>query len=142
MGPSGETVRLIEDFLMGPIYPWNSQADQYPPVGTPGVTYFAGKLPNNPVPIDCLLYYSPEGELRGIANHYAVDYPPMEVAGNFLVLVHPKYQNRGVGTALLDELVRRYDVNFTQQKYSRKGLALIARYLITHRNYNIVVENT
>lgn len=80
-------------------------------------------------PIDCLLYRGEDGELLGVLNHYPADYPPLERAGNFLVLVKPSARRRGIGTLLLDELDTRYGLKAEQQAYSAPGRALVAHWL-------------
>lgn len=77
-------------------------------------------------PIDCLLYRGEDGELLGVLNHYPADYPPLERAGNFLVLVKPSARRRGIATLLLDELDTRYGLKAEQQAYSAPGRALVA----------------
>ena len=38
------------------VFPWESQASQYPAWGPEGVAYFAGDVGDNVPPVDCLLY--------------------------------------------------------------------------------------
>ncbi len=72
---------------------WEGQAEQYPPAGEPGIGYFAGDA-GFAQPVDCLLWRDETGALRGILNHYPVDMPPWEQAGNLTVLVQPGWRRR------------------------------------------------
>lgn len=120
--------------------PWESQVVQYrdaPPPEAPGITYFAGDVsdvhPGKP-PVDCLLYWEwnpKRTRLRivGIANHYPVDYPPWEEAGNVNVWVRKSHQRRGIATALYDEAVRRWNVSLVGQRFTPSG-ARLAEHLI------------
>lgn len=122
-------------------YSFESQARQYPKVGPPGLDYFAGEVeiarlqhPSGAyVPIretvDCLLYRNSRGAVIGILNHYPVDMPPYEQAGNVNIYVHPRRRRRGVGSTLLREARRRWGFDATQQSYTEAGLALIRHVL-------------
>ena len=116
------TPRMVQ----GPMLTWESQACQYPSTGEPGITYLAGDIPDEE-PVNCLLYYGKDGRLAGILNHYAVDYPPYEQAGNANTFVHPLKRRQGIATALLKEAMRRWDIDLSQQQYSREGLVLVTR---------------
>lgn len=107
--------------------PWKSQADQYPPFGQPGVSYYPGTLPSGNV-VDCLLYRDQGGILRGILNYYGFD-SQWEKTGNVNVWVQPGHQRQGIGTALIAEAVERWDIDFNQQRYSRAGAELAAQWL-------------
>lgn len=115
-----------------PIFPftWQSQVKQYPPAGEPGMGYFAGSLsdPDLP-PVDCLLWRSDDGALRGILNHFPVDYPPWEQAGNITLIVDPTRRRQGIAHRLLAEADRRWDVPWTQQGYTKDGLLTVVRFL-------------
>jgi len=107
---------------------WESQVCQYPPVGEPGISYFAGDVsdsfPDKP-PIHCLLYRAPRGILVGILNFYEVDYPPHEQAGNINVFVKANQQRKGIGTALVLEALGRWPQILSHpQRYSAAGVAL------------------
>lgn len=110
--------------------PWWSQVQQYPEIGEPGISYFAGEIEGYDVPVDCLLFRDGEGRLRGILNHYAIDYPPWEKAGNVNVFVDPTAQRKGIGTALAREAQRRWGpINVEQQSYTLAGVALMKHLL-------------
>lgn len=105
---------------------WESQAQQYPrwrPGGW-GLTYFAGVVDSDLPPIDCLLYYSDTGYLVGILNHYSIDYPPWEKAGNVNVWVHPRWQRQGIATRLVSAAIGRWKIDLTQQRFTPEGRAL------------------
>jgi GNAT superfamily N-acetyltransferase len=101
-------------------FSWESQEMQYPDSGPEGITYFAGEVPDAP-PVDCLLYRNRFGKLIGILNHYSVDYPPWEKAGNFAVWIHPAYRRQGIATSLFEEAERRWNVRLDGQLYSIAG---------------------
>lgn len=113
-------------------FSWESQASQYPLDGPPGViSYFAGDV-GAAEPVDCLLWRDGGGVLVGILNHYPIDYPPLERAGNFLVFVREDQRLQGIGSALLDEARRRWTIDLTQQLYTVDGHKFITHY-VRHR---------
>lgn len=109
--------------LPGVAFSWESQYEQYPKRSSPGIKYFAGHMEQGTV--DCLLYYDDNGRLRGILNHYPFTYLPYEVEGNVNIWVDPKYQRRGVATALLTEAMKRWEFRPQQQSYTEAGEAFI-----------------
>lgn len=112
--------------MPNPAYSFESQARQYLPLGEPGIGYFAGVIESHLPPVDCLLWRDTHGLVRGILNHYPIDYPPWEHAGNVNIWVHPDFQRRGIATALVDECEERWGpINFDQQQYSDSGLAFM-----------------
>ena len=126
---------MIETFQMTPgtVFSFESQVCQYPRLGAPGIDYFAGVIPihaeRGDPPIDCLLWRDEQGLVRGILNHYPVDYPPHERAGNINLYVHPEWRRRGIATALLREAERRYgSTRWAQQRYSPDGLQMMLHY--------------
>lgn len=100
---------------------WDSQVCQYPWKGEPGVSYFAG-IEGDAV-IHCLLYREDRGFVVGILNYYDQDFPPFETKGNVNLFIHRKYKRHGIGTALWNEAVRRWDVTLETQRFSPEGLA-------------------
>lgn len=120
-----------------PILPWDSQVIQYPELGEPDtIELFLGdeseNFPGLP-PINCLLWRDHDGRIRGILNHYPVDYPPWEKAGNVNVFVQPGWKKRGIGTALVDKAIELFgELNFHQQTYSPEGMQFLLRYRRKH----------
>lgn len=110
------------------ILPWESQVHQYPETGDPGISYFRGDLTDGRW-VDCLLWRDREGLLRGILNHYPVDVPPWERAGNFNIYVDPRFYRQGIGTELVTEADLRWSLDFEQQDYTPNGAKLVAKYL-------------
>jgi ribosomal protein S18 acetylase RimI-like enzyme len=108
---------------IGMAFTRDSQKDQYPALGDPGISYFAGVTPDGNV--DCLLYRDVSGEVIGILNYYSIDFPPWETAGSANVWVDPKRQREGIGTALWLEAVARYNVDPTVQRYTNLGAKFI-----------------
>lgn len=111
------------------VYSWESQVHQYldaPAPETEGVTYYPGWTPGGVV--DCLLYWKPTstGRMRivGILNHYPIDFPPLEIAGNVNIWVRVPNQRQGVATALLEEAASRWKINLDQQRFTAAGAAL------------------
>jgi len=118
---------VIPDFAM---YSWASQAMQYPTKGEPGFRHTVEhNRPDDGMPIDCLLYYAESGDLVGILNHYPVDIPPYEKAGNINLWVHPDAQRMGVGMRLVTEADRRWRIDFNRQQFTEAGAMLARRYL-------------
>lgn len=115
--------------LQGPVLSWESQVNQYPQFAEPGIGYFAGEV-GRAKPVDCLLWRDVTGRVRGILNHYPIDMPPWERAGNINLWVHPDWQRQGIGTALLTEAATRWGpFDPEQQQYTEAGEAF-ARHLI------------
>lgn len=115
---------------------WESQVVQYRDAPEPdeeGITYYEGDVsetyPDAP-PVDCLLYWRrriPGGtalHVVGILNHYPVDYPPHERAGNVNVWVRAPQQRQGIATRLWDEAVRRWGVRLEEQRFTASGALL------------------
>jgi uncharacterized protein YndB with AHSA1/START domain len=95
------------------MYPWESQAAQYPPTGPPGVSYFRGDV-NKELYVDCLLYRDETGALVGILNRYPTAFPPHEREGDQNVWVRPDRRRQGIGTALLTEASFRWPSAFVR----------------------------
>ena len=110
---------------------WEYFAADYPATGEPGIVYrrdVAAKFGPNAVS-ESLLCYDRDGKLVGILNYFPNNVPFLERAGNFNVIVHPKSRRRGIGTSLLHEAVKRWPINFEQQRYSHSGARLIHNFL-------------
>lgn len=114
------------------VFSWDNQAAQYDEDGPPGVGYFRGEVEEMEAKghpdfyVDCLLYRGADGTLLGILNHYPmtdpVNRPPLEVAGNVNIWVHPDHYGQGIGTALFIEAQERWGpINLDQQRYTTPG---------------------
>lgn len=116
-----------------PIFPftWDSQVRQYAPTGEPGLSYFAGVMPSSPdkPPVDCLLWRSDDGVLRGVLNYFPVDYPPWEQAGNITLLVDPDWRRQGIAHRLLADADSRWRIVWTQQAFTKDGLLTVLAFL-------------
>lgn len=112
---------------------WENQSVQYTAVKPdgPGITYFRGAV-SETIWVDCLLKFDTELQLVGILNHFPVDAPPWEVAGNITMFVRPDRYRRGIATELMDEARRRWNVNLNQQEFTRDGAAFVNRYVARH----------
>jgi hypothetical protein len=115
------------------LFSWNSQACQYPAEGPAGVSYFRGNV-SEVLWVDCLLYRNEAGQLLGILNHYPLDWPPFEKAGNINIWVCPEHLQQGIGTALLTEAFRRWPINLLQQRYTVAGLQFVRRFVEREMN--------
>lgn len=114
------TVSVTVPFLR---FGWDSQVGQYPADGPAGISYFRGEI--SPTEwVDCLLWRDSRGQLLGILNHFPIALPPEE-PGNFTVFVRADAQRRGIGRALVEEAIRRWDVKLLEQAYTPSGAALI-----------------
>lgn len=107
-----------------PDWAWESQKDQYPTSGPEGISYFKGEIDARTW-VDCLLYFK-GGQLVGVLNHFPKDMGP-ERKGNVLVLVDPAFQRQGIGSALLTEAVKRWDVDPHRQDHTPAGKAMVKR---------------
>ena len=120
--------------LDGPVWPFRSQAKQYPDDGPPGISYFKGVVDDSTW-VDCLLYRDDSGKVIGILNHYPFalvdpdDPRIVERRGNINIFIDPKHQGKGIATKLVDEAVSRYNVDLRRQRYSEEGANFINRYI-------------
>jgi len=110
-------------------YSWESQAEQYAYLDTPGINHERHDVGEFGAPnvIDCLLWRDEAGRLRGILNYYQND-GELERAGNVNLWVHPDWERRGVGTTLLREAMQRWPIDLAQQRYTPKGAAFAERF--------------
>ena len=129
-----------------PSFDFESQVGQYPATGEPGVSYFKGDLgaknsKGEPMHADTLLYRDDNGKVIGILNHYPMDITTraqggvyrgmtmlIEKAGNVNLMVDPGEQQRGVGSALLKDAIKRWDVDLSKQDYTQEGRAFARRF--------------
>ena len=120
------------------ILPFSSQVVQYPKEGPLGLSYFRGEddyLRGLGWWVDCLLYRDKNGKILGILNHYPqnmpAEYPggPSEKKGNINIFINPNNKKSGIGTALLEEAIKRYDVDLNKQRYSEEGANFINNYV-------------
>ncbi len=114
---------------------WESQARQYPKNGT-GITYFKGEFEDNTW-VDCLLYYGYDNKLHGILNHYPCEIPPYQKAGSVNIQIRPDRRRKGIATALLDEAIKRFNINLEIQEYTPDGEKFIKKYKRSSRIYKI-----
>ena len=115
--------------LIPPAYSWQSQARQYAyrvkdAAGIHLERHHLGEWPNW-TQIDCLLYRDEDGLLIGILNYYCDSNNPEEQQGNANIWVKPDRQRQGIGTALLREAMRRWDIDLNQQKYTTQGVLFV-----------------
>jgi GNAT superfamily N-acetyltransferase len=113
------------------LFDFASQADQFDPIGPPGVSYVKGD-PGDGLYVDCLLYRNEQGRTVGVLYHYPVDMP-FERQGNINVIVDPAVRRQGIATQLLDAARRITAINWDQQSYTDDGRALVEQYLNSKR---------
>lgn len=121
----------LRDRIVFPeVYSWQSQASQYLNVAPnkTGVEYFKGDMGGGKF-VDCLLYKAKDGYLLGILNHYPFDFLPYERKGNVNIWVNPDFKCCGIGTELLNEAMKRWDINFHQQRFTPEGYAFVTKFL-------------
>jgi len=114
--PKKDVVRLNFDF--------QSQADQYPEKGKPGVSYFKGVIDDESY-VDALLWRDKQGKVRGIFNHYPMEFPGFEKKGNFNMMVDPEFQRQGIARQLFAEADRRWKLDLKQQTWTKDGRQFI-----------------
>jgi GNAT superfamily N-acetyltransferase len=111
---------------------WESQEVQYPATGPPGVTYFAGVVSADTLPVDCLLWRDDDGLLCGILNHYPQDYG-LQAKGTANMWVRPGYHGRGIGTALALAARERFPrIDRQLQRYTADGAGFVMAFLARH----------
>lgn len=121
---------------MPPYLAWAEQAPQYErpdiPDRSPGTHHWTvpPELVDGVV-IECLLHYDESG-LIGILNYFPKG-SPMDLPGDVTVVVHPARQRRGVGTTLVQEARRRWNVDLEDQCTTPAGAALIASLQEDHK---------
>jgi len=120
-------------------FDYASQASQFPVKGKPGLTaqteeveparkvmLASGRSVTEPAKkVDILTHRGEDGKLQAILYHYPQDIHPFEKKGNVNVFVSPDAQRQGLGTKLLKEADKRYDINFEQQEWTSGGRKLI-----------------
>lgn len=115
-------------------FSFESQVKQYPLEGEPNtIELYLGVQEGFDVPINCLLFRDEVGEVRGILNHYPIDYPPFERAGNVNVFVDPTFRRRGVAIRLIQEAEDRFGpLDLEQQRLTREGYELVKSIIRRH----------
>jgi ribosomal protein S18 acetylase RimI-like enzyme len=110
-------------------FSWESQARQYAFRAEPGMhweRHSLGRL-GDMTQIDCLLARDDDGLTIGILNYYLDSNNALEKKGNVNIWVRPDRQRQGLGTAMLREAQKRYNIDFDQQRYTQDGMAMIRR---------------
>lgn len=125
--PLGETMmETIPDSLM---FTWESQRDQFPRFGPPGLTrmyvnsFDDGLEPlrdSDDPPVSVYLFRDSIGLLRGIAYRYGSGLE-LEERGNVSVWVDPARRRQKIGTRLVAAVVADWKPDFRAQRYSETG---------------------
>lgn len=127
------------------VFSWDERAAELPKVGRPGIEVLrvqakAGEVTvpdGDPAPlevwapVDVVVYRNRRGGVVGILYHYpetiTVGGMTLETAGNVNLIVHPRRRGRGIGRALLEVAERRFDLDYTRQRYTVAGRAFVTR---------------
>lgn len=99
-------------------YHWDAQAGRYPPTGEPGI-HLEQHMAHGAI-VDCLLYRGPDGDLRGILNHFALG-TLFQKPGSCNLWVHPEHQRQGIASALLRDAWHRWRLVYENQDWTREG---------------------
>lgn len=112
------------------VFSWESQAGQYPAIGSPGIRYYRGSFPGKmKFYVDCWLYRDESGELVGILNHYPIP-SRYQKKGDVNIWVRPDKKRCGIATALLKHALKTYDdIDLRRQDYSNEGLMFIKSFV-------------
>lgn len=108
------------------VFAWEHQVGQYPKQGK-GIQYFRAKISDNRW-VDCLLYYGDDSTLHGILNFYPFNFPPFQKKGSVNIQVRKDKRRQGVASALMNEAMKRFDINLMKQDYSPLGKKFIKNY--------------
>lgn len=143
--------KFVATFPQDSFWDWDSQVTQYPPKGRPGIEYFRGN--HDGLPIHCLLYRDPEGDIVGILNYYPQDLyeegqnsvvvihkgprNKVEQKGQIKVWTHPDLQRQGIATNLVSEALRVWHVDlYNQITITPQGAKFLNEYLSRHSASN------
>ena len=114
---------------------WASTKNRYVPNMCQGITHIPQSIVRGDVRygFDDLVFYDTDG-LAGVLTYFPQDIPdtPDELGyegGTYTISVDPAKQRRGIGTALIKEMSRRWSVDFENQTYSDAGLALVKAFI-------------
>lgn len=115
------------------IFSWENQAKQFPEYGK-GIEYFKGEMRDGKW-VDCLLYYGKDSKLKGVLAFYPFDFP-LERKGNVNLEVKQSERRKGIATALLDEGIKRFQIDLRKQIYTESGRKFIKKYN-QHKKYRV-----
>lgn len=109
---------------------WDLQAPQYdiPEVGDRSPGLHEWRVPGEwvrGIAIDVLLHYDADWLLDGILTHYPDGSPMDDQPGDITVLVRPDRQRRGIGRLLVEEAVRRWQIDLDTQCLTDDGNQLV-----------------
>jgi hypothetical protein len=114
------------------VFSWESQANQHPRRGGPGIVHRHVVMAQRrgPSPIECLLFYkevkpNEPGYLVGIMYYYP-EGTDLERAGAINVWVKPNQRRQGIASILGVEAENRWDVDWSIQRYTREGAAAVS----------------
>jgi hypothetical protein len=107
---------------------WPVVTREHPRLGPPGLRHAVLRHHSGGT-ADCLSWRDKTGQVRGLLYHYRCDFPPHERRGNVNLWIDPAWHRHGLGSDLLVEADRRWNLNFAQQSYTTAGLALVRAHL-------------
>lgn len=129
-------INLMDNFIEPiPHYAtfWEYCFENAPKNGKAGISYF--KTHADPLTYaHALVYRNSEGKFVGFFEYFPIGTMPdangmREENGNFNIWVDPKEWGKGIGTALLTEACKRWDINLEQQQYTALGYKLVRSYM-------------
>jgi GNAT superfamily N-acetyltransferase len=124
---------------------WEDCFKRVPKSGKVGISYF--KTYADPVSYThTLVYRNGEGKFVGFFEHFPIGTLPdingkNEEEGNINIWVDPKEWGKGIGTALLTEACKRWDINIEHQQYTALGYKLVRSYMRTNGYEYYETEN-
>jgi len=116
-------MKIVKPIYDVGVFAWENQAGQYPEHGK-GIQYHMA-ITKKGLWVNCLLYYGDDLTLQGILNHYPFDFPPYQKRGSVNLQVRKDKRRNGIGTALLNEAIKRYKINLKRQEYTPLGSRFI-----------------
>jgi GNAT superfamily N-acetyltransferase len=100
---------------------WESLASSVPRKGPPGITHYAGVH-------QVLVYRDENGIFRGRVMLES-EWKNHGFELKLEILVDPDHWREGIGTALMNEAVKRWKINFRAQSYTPYGAVFFAKFL-------------
>lgn len=119
------------------VFAWEYQAGQYPMQGK-GIQYCRANI-DDARWVDCLLYYGDDLTLQGILNFYSFNFPPFQKKGSVNIQVRKDIRRQGIASTLMNDAMKRFEINLMEQDYTPSGIKFIKNYRFTM--YKSVVQS-
>jgi len=107
---------------------WKIIIKGYAERGYPGISYLKTEFESGAC-LESLLFRDQKGMLLGIMDYFSSDGIPNEVKGNVNVVVHPDFQNKGIGSSLWVAGMKKWQIDLNQQLYTPLGHKLLLSHL-------------